>query len=340
MKNCIWFMGGLSSQRDILLAIKEAKIDDLTVLASHPQNRPEILSVADYSFVEPEESALLVFMANIIERYEVGTVHVGRNCSWFEQHRPEIEEMGVRLVTGARDVATFALADDKVKFATFMEQSGLPVVPSLQINTVDELKAAIADKPFGDVPMCIKPVTGIYGQGFWRLDPNATMMKALADPDSRRINPNLYLQAMQGTEIKPQVLMPYLAGPECSVDMLLEHGEVIAAIGRKKEGALQHMEIESPAFNLAQACAMKMRADGLINVQTRNNQFGEPLLLEINLRPSGGICYSHACGVSLPVLFAKRQTGQLTKGHAKNSAVRSFRRATVRVVSDVIHLPE
>ena len=63
------------------------------------------------------------------------------------------------------------------------------------------------------------------------------------------------------------------------------------------------------------------------------------VLLEINLRPPGGICYSRACGVSLPVLFAKRQTGQLAKGHAKNSAVRSFRRATVRVVSDVIHLP-
>ena len=78
--------------------------------------------------------------------------------------------------------------------------------------------------------------------------------------------------------------------------------------------------------------------DRFETIVTKTNK--ESLLLEINLRPSGGICYSHACGVSLPVLFAKRQTGQLTKGHAKNSAVRSFRRATVRVVSDVIHLPE
>lgn len=333
-------MGGLSSQRDILLAIKNASIENLTLIASHPDNRPEILSVADYSFIEPEDSERLSFMADITARFDVSTIHVGRNCLWFEQHRHEIEEMGVRLVTGARDVTTFLLADDKVKFAEFMIESGLPVVPSVQINTADELKAALTDKPFGDVPMCIKPVTGIYGQGFWRLDESASMMKALADPDSRRINPDLYLQALQAEAFKPQVLMPYLAGPERSVDILIEHGEVIAAVGRKKEGPLQYMENDGPAFNLALACASKMRADGLVNVQTRNNQFGEPLLLEINLRPSGGICYSRFCGVSLPVLFAKRQINLLAKGYAKSGATAMFSSTTVRVVSDAIRLPE
>lgn len=340
MKNCIWFMGGLSSQRDILLAIMEAKIEGLTVIASHPQNRPEILSVADYSFVEPGSGEMLDFMAATISHYGVGLVHVGRKCAWFEMHRQEIEAMGVRLVTGARDVGTFQIADDKVRFAEFMVSSGLPVVPSIKINSAAELRSALSDQPFGDVQMCIKPVTGIYGQGFWRLDNNASMTKAITDPDSRRMHPQLYLQAIQNTDFKPQVLMPYLPGPERSIDILIEQGEIIAAIGRKKDGPLQVMEIDGPAYNLALACATKMRADGLVNVQTRNNQYGEPLLLEINLRPSGGIGYSRFSGVSLPVLFAKYHTGLLGKGHAKNSALCSFRPNSVRVVSDVVNLPE
>jgi carbamoylphosphate synthase large subunit len=30
-----------------------------------------------------------------------------------------------------------------------------------------------------------------------------------------------------------------------------------------------------------------MNADGMVNVQTRHNAEGKPLLLEINMRPSG-----------------------------------------------------
>lgn len=339
MEKCIWFMGGLSSQRDILLAIKDANIGDLVLVASHPHDRPEILTVADYSFIEPEESKLLGFMADVIALHEVKLIHVGRNCLWFEQHRRAIEEMDVRLVTGATDVETFLLADDKVQFAREMENIGLPVVPSVQIDSPDDLEKALDEKPFGDVAMCIKPVTGIYGQGFWLLDDNAAMMKGLSDPDSRRINPQLYLHAAKSSPFRPHVLMPYLPGPERSVDMLIERGDVIAAIGRKKIGPLQYMEIDGPAYQLALACATHLQADGLVNVQTRNNSFGEPQLLEINLRPSGGICYSRACGVNLPELFVKRAIGTLTKGFAKNNCVRTFKPAVVRVVSDVIQLP-
>ena len=66
-------MEGLSSQRDIILAVKEAR--DLIqaqfkIIASHRGNRPEITSVADIALVEPKRDAerLEFISAQILSR--------------------------------------------------------------------------------------------------------------------------------------------------------------------------------------------------------------------------------------------------------------------------------
>ena len=48
--------------------------------------------------------------------------------------------------------------------------------------------------------------------------------------------------------------MPYLPGPEYSADILADNGEVLAAVGRRKEGCLQYLEHDGAAFELACAC--------------------------------------------------------------------------------------
>ena len=45
------------------------------------------------------------------------------------------------------------------------------------------------------------------------------------------------------------------------------------------------------------------------NVQTRDDASGQPHLLEINLRYSGGIGYTRETGVNLPGIFAARRLG-------------------------------
>ncbi|WP_440272069.1 ATP-grasp domain-containing protein, partial [Escherichia coli] len=65
-----------------------------------------------------------------------------------------------------------------------------------------------------------------------------------------------------------------------------------------------YLENEGEAIELAINCARQMNADGMVNVQTRHNAEGKPLLLEINMRPSGGIGYTQHSGVNLPGLYA------------------------------------
>jgi hypothetical protein len=87
--------------------------------------------------------------------------------------------------------------------------------------------------------------------GFWRFDDNVSPVAFLNNPDSRVIHPSQYLAAHARMDcFTPQVLMPYLPGPEYSVDMVVSQGTVLAAIGRRKEGVLQYLENEGKRLNL------------------------------------------------------------------------------------------
>ncbi len=339
MKTKIWLTEGLSSQRNIIQSVNDFSHNggrEITIYASHRHERNEILSVAHFSLIEPQdESQRLAFITAIVKEHGIDVIHAGRNGRWFETHRQAIEALGVALTTGAISVDAIDLADDKVAFAEFMESKGLPVVPSLRVSTVGELKQLLASTPF-EAP-CIKPVKGIYGMGFWRFDDTVSPMTVFNYPERRRVNTEQYIAACEAAgSFEPQVVMPYLPGPEYSVDMLVDHGNVLAAVGRRKEDALQYLENTGDAWALAQACAQAMNADGLVNVQTRNDASGKPLLLEINMRPSGGIGYTRHSGVNLAGLYAAFKLGQLTADEVQALARSSFSPAVVRSVTDVV----
>jgi hypothetical protein len=342
-RSTVWFMEGLSSQRDIISSVMKLKAEsllDITVVASHRNERSEILSVADYSCIEPAtEAHRLPFISKVIAQYGVTSIHTGRICQWYERHRREIEAMGVTLTTGTTNPEFHALADDKVRFAHYMEQNDIAAVPSQQINSIDELKHYLAHPPFESQPLCIKPVKGIYGFGFWRFDASVDSMASFDHPDSRKVHPDVYLHAVERSKnFAPMVLMPYLPGPERSIDILAEKGEVVAAVGRRKKDAFQIMEAGGVSLALATACVKLMQADGLVNVQTRENNQREPVLLEINLRPSGGIGFTRFSGVNLPGLFVMRKLGITQAAEATKIAMEQFRAATVRSVTDVLEL--
>lgn len=306
----IWFLEGQSSQRDVIRAAKQVLGDRATVVASHRQARPEITGEADVALQEPTDpDARLDWVRVEALRLGVRVLHVGRAGRRFEQARPSFERAGLTLVTGARSVETFDLLDDKAAFTRRVQAAGLPVVPGIAVDTPAGLRAAIdALAPSG--PVCVKPVRGIYGQGFWKLRPDADPFACLANADDRVVSQALFERTYAEARQRQSLLvMPYFVGPECSIDMVCEQGDVIAAVSRQKVGSVQLLERDGEALALATAAVALFGCDGIVNVQTRDDGTGRPHLLEINPRPSGGIGYTLQAGINLPGIFATRRLG-------------------------------
>ncbi|MDD1014752.1 ATP-grasp domain-containing protein [Pseudomonas rubra] len=306
----IWFLEGQSSQRDIILGAREALAPEIRIFASHRQDRPEITGLADVSLREPsDDQERLDWVIATAREQGIKVILVGRGGSAFEAFRERFEAENLQLVTGGMSPRTFELVDDKSKFTAEAQRAGLACIPAITVTSAQELSSAYeALSALGEV--CVKPAVGIYGQGFWRFKPQADAFRCFANPDSREVNFDTYLQAYSTEAERPALLvMPYMPGSECSIDMVCEAGLAVAYVGRRKQGLHQTFEIDSPAVALALKAAAHFQCDGLVNVQTRDDAAGTPHLLEINPRYSGGIGYTRETGINLPGIFAARRLG-------------------------------
>lgn len=301
----IWFLQGQSSQRDVIAGAMEVINGSVPVVASHRQSRPEITAAADIVLREPElDSDRVGWAFDTALSLGVKVMLVGRIGQDFEEQRGRFENAGIDLVTGGCSLETFDRVDDKAVFTDVASKAGLAVVPAIAVSNAAELAQALGEmKKRG--PVCVKPSRGIYGMGFWRIDSEADPFRCFANAEAHTVNETLFVQAYGASESpKPLLVMPYMPGSECSVDMVVHKGKVVAHCARRKEGINQTFSLTGPAVDLAIQAAEFFRCDGIVNVQTRDDDSGVPHLLEINPRYSGGIGYCRLSGINLPGIFA------------------------------------
>lgn len=330
-KTAIWLAEGQSSQRDMLLRLQPLKnLYPLTLIASHTQNRPEILGCADIKYREPydkhKSNNIPLFILEKCKQHAVKVVLTGRNSRDYEMYRQAFEKAGIRLLTGATDIATLDKIDNKFAFMQHCESHHIPVATGWRFDNWAELQQLL--EQYGHLSLCVKPVSGIFAQGFWRLDTgrldkerlntgridteNTTTWDSfehLYFTENKKIHLDQFIHAYQHSQLVqqkpiPMLLMPYLAGQEYSIDVVCEKGEVLAAVTRYKKGNEQHIGYNTSIMALVTPLIQAFGCDGIVSVQTRADSDGHHQVLEINSRASGGIGYtSHAFAEDTPDLI-------------------------------------
>ena len=338
--SAVWLAEGQSSQRDMLASLQTLKAQSdkpFNIIASHRHNRPEIFEFADSVYREPsasaadsDEQAMLESAEPLMPRWEfvleqaknnnVKVLLTGRNGIDYEAHRPAFDAAGIRLLTGATSVAALEAIDDKFAFMQQCYEHNIPVADAWRFNTLAELEALLATH--GHQPLCVKPVTGIFAQGFWRLgkvkeadkEAGKNAGKEASEPydsfehlyftEEKKINTTQFINAYANSVMVrerpiPMLLMPYLSGQEYSIDVVCEYGEVLAAITRYKTGKIQHIGYEQAVMDVVIPLIKAFGCDGIVSVQTKADDDGQHRVLEINSRPSGGIDYTTHSGVDL-----------------------------------------
>lgn len=325
-----WLAEGQSSQRDMLASLQALKTQSDTpfnIIASHRHDRPEIFEFADSFYLEPKVTPLnsdeqpipeaiiprWQFVLEQAKQHNVKVLLTGRNGIDYEAHRDTFSAVGIRLLTGATSVAALESIDDKFAFMQQCHVHNIPVADAWRFDNTAELDALLAEH--GHQPLCVKPVTGIFAQGFWRLDSGKMdsgkedaaaydSFEHLYFTEEKKINTQQFLNAYTNSQMVherpiPMLLMPYLSGQEYSIDVVCEYGEVLAAITRHKTGKIQHIGYEQSVMDVVIPLIKAFGCDGIVSVQTKADDDGQHRVLEINSRPSGGIGYTTHSGVDL-----------------------------------------
>ncbi|WP_350560448.1 ATP-grasp domain-containing protein [Psychrobacter sp. CAL346-MNA-CIBAN-0220] len=326
-KAAVWVAEGQSSQRDMLASLQTLKMTTdipFTVIASHRQDRPEIFEFADKVYYEPTgkidhrdfqaASEIAIprwqFVLDHAKKNNVKVLLTGRNGTDYEAQRDQFSAAGIRLLTGATSVSALESINDKFAFMQQCHAHAIPVAECWRFDNIDELNALLAEHDHQ--PLCVKPVIGIFAQGFWRLDTGMDdsershwdSFEHLYFTEDKKISTEQFINAYTSSKMIqeqpiPMLLMPYLSGQEYSIDVVCEYGEVLAAITRYKTGKIQHIGYDKTVMDVVKPLIKAFGCDGIISVQTKADDNGQHRVLEINSRPAGGIGYTTHSGVDL-----------------------------------------
>lgn len=346
----IWFNQGYSVVRDAMLLIREgaeaAGVGDIRLLASHADITATVLETADDGFLEPGidrstpegEGAYAIWCAERCRALGIDLFIVQGGQHAVASHL-DLFPATTRVALPASAERLTAI-HDKGAFYDIALDAGLPMPWTRTIANLAEFDLALEALAELGLPPCVKPREGVFGAGFWRLDPHYGLLDALMGGDRRRVSVEVMREAIMRAGGPVRLLaMEYLRGPEWSLDCVCDRGELIAGVARRKRGRVQELEVDGPIFGMAREAVALFGLSGQINVQFKAADLdgGDPRLLEINPRMSGGMARTRFAGINLPwthvalllglplpdakpeggALIATQETGFTVRGQAR-----------------------
>lgn len=293
------------------------------MLRANPQHRPvhvigthvdpdsPVLLACDEAFREPElDGDDYVGWALRFARDHAVDVLVPRvHMAELAGARAEFEAAGTRLLCA--DAATVRLFADKDSAYRAAAELGVPVPPYRVVDTAQALRVAYEQMSALAEHVVMKPVIASGGAGYRRLSCRRPRIADLDGPARSVVHVEdvcaAFAAASAAGEVLPRrMVMPYLAGPEISVDVLAARdGAVLAAIGRSRSRRRRLIVDDVPARGVAERLTGSARIAYLSNTQIRywqapGDQAARPYLLEVNTRVSGGLFQTALAGVNLP----------------------------------------
>ncbi|KOV92609.1 ATP-grasp domain protein [Streptomyces sp. NRRL B-1140] len=270
--------------------------------ATHGDPDSPVLAAADTAELEPvnlSPGGYVEYALDQCARRGIDVFVPRLHQSAIVAHRAEFEAAGTALLAPPPEAV--AVFHDKVIAYEAVRSIGVPVPPWYRVRSEDELVAAVEELEAGGHKACFKPASGAGGVGFRVITRTPFSLMHLNGFPSPYVPLDLVLEALrQGEEPVDWLVMPRLEQPEVSVDCLTgPDSRVRMAVGRTKNGRRRGFTLHEQWLDPARRIAEGFGLHYLSNIQFR--MFGDqPVLMDVNTRPAGGLHQLSQCGVNAP----------------------------------------
>nr|WP_218025243.1 ATP-grasp domain-containing protein [Nocardia jejuensis] len=279
---------------------------DVSIYASNVDPDAPALSACDVAAVEPRHvgnDAYAEFALDFCRRNRIDVLIPPRRLTALAGRAAEFAAIGTSLMCSPLSAVT--VLTSKTRTYELASAAGLPVPPWRAVSDAAGLRAAVGELSLTDERLCIKP-TGEYSAfGFRILQDRPLSVDDLLAPPLPVASLDAVAGALdrvveQGGVAPELIVMPFLEGPEISVDCLsAPGGDLLVGVPRSKQGRYRLLLDDPVIIDLAARLVEHFELAYLTNVQFRHRH-GEPVLLEANPRPSAGLFQTSFAGVNLP----------------------------------------
>ncbi|MBW8699431.1 D-alanine--D-alanine ligase [Streptomyces sp. MBT84] len=280
--------------------------------ATHGDPDSPILAAADTADLEPEglsPAGYVEYALAQCTRRGIDVFVPRLHQDAIVAHRAEFEALGTALL--APPVEAVAVFQDKATAYQAAASIGVPVPPWWRVRNEEQLLAAVEELEAGGHRACFKPAAGAGGVGFRVITRTPFSLAHLSGFPSAYVPLDLVVQAVrEAVEPVDWLVMPRLEEPEVSVDCLTgPDNRIRMAVGRTKMGRRRGFTLHEQWLEPARRLAEGFGLHHLSNIQFRMYR-DEPVLLDVNTRPAGGLHQLSLCGVNAPWAAVRLALGE------------------------------
>ena len=244
---------------------------------------------------------------------------VTRELEILSAHKQEFLQAGTHIIVS--DAEKLHLANDKLQLLQKLHQHGIAVAPFFAANTAEEIATCAYALGYPDKRVCIKPALSNGSRGMRILDAQAGSFEAFFE--QKPGNTHASLESIMGLfgsrELPAMLVMEYLPGEEYTVDALLDNGEPLMILPRKRIAMNNGISVagvfenNEEIINYAAQVFRCMQLHGPNGLQVKRGEDGHFYVLEINPRLQGSTTTAMGMGINLPVLAVNQAMGMNIK---------------------------
>lgn len=306
----IWFNHWFSTAYRLMEFIKqgcESNNISIELIGSNRREECVYRTICDEFYIEPtnisnEDYAL--WCVDFCKEHNIDVFIPRRERVDITKIIPKFEEIGVKVMADS-DFSLLSLLDDKFATAELFRKHNICKVPTMYIvNNVKEFE--IAYNKIKEVEpnnrVCIKYNQDEGATSFRVIDDVVDNIHSLRSGVGLKLSYTKVIDILGSVEhFDDLIVMPYLEGPEISVDSLMTHKGFIG-ISRRKVGTRgtlveYNKEFYDISKKFAEVSGLKMP----YNMQLRHHN-NDWYLLEVNTRMAGGTHKSCMTGINIPYI--------------------------------------
>lgn len=311
----VWFNHWFSSAYRIIELLKEGYKNSpysCYIIGTNDKEYCVYKEVCDEFYQEPifeDEDEYVNWALDFCKTNKISVFFPRRNMVAIARREEEFNELGVIVVLSA-NYETMELFNDKAKTYREINNRGLANVPDTAVvNNVETFKTAYKTvKEYNPNERIIfKYSVGEGATSFRVIDDKVADISVLDTGAGLKMTYEDAIKLLSSVDtFKDLMVMPYLKGPEISIDCLNLLGKDrenhFVGICRNKLGSrVTEVYQDEKLLEITKNIAEEFNLYGPFNIQFRMHN-SIPYLLEINTRMSGGTHLSCMTGINLPYL--------------------------------------
>ncbi len=289
--------GGLSAELRKRI-LKENRYN-IKILAVDSQDKPNAKIFCNYFSCVPYGKNINYFkeIAKLVKKYKVNLIIP---CSDEEalvlaKKRNMLETAD--CVLACADYEILKIISNKVKTYDVLKTKNIKVPQYNQVNSLEDLKSVVLKYLKIKGSVVVKPAVGRGGRDV------SVISKNYKNDGSISINNFMDNYISNYNDLFPLIVMERLFDPIYDIDMLAYNGKLVKSVVRRRLNPNNpndgHIIENLPNLhNLAEKLSNIFELNWLYDCDIMMDALGEPVILEINPRPSGSIAIPVAAGVN------------------------------------------